>query len=202
MQNKKDHFRDKADEWDMSSQIVANAKSISDAIVENIHLDKNMRVMDFGAGTGLLCSFVSAHVGEVIAVDNSPAMLEKFRAKCDTIKCKSQIIQKDLSVETIDDKFDGIISSMTIHHLEDTPTLFGKFYNMLNDGGFIAIADLDTEDGSFHSDNCGVFHYGFDRKALEEIAKSVGFKEIKFAEASKISKPDGDYSVFLIMAKR
>ncbi|MFK5976602.1 MAG: class I SAM-dependent methyltransferase [Sulfurovum sp.] len=196
---KTDHFREKADEWDISSHIVQNAKSISDTIVANISLTKEMRVMDFGAGTGLLCSFVSAHVGEVIAVDNSPAMLEKFRAKCDTIKCKSSIIQKDLSIETIDDKFDGIISSMTIHHLEDTPALFSKFYNMLDDGGFIAIADLDTEDGSFHSDNTGVFHFGFDREVLRNIAMEVGFRDIKFEKASTISKPHHEFTIFLMM---
>ena len=27
-----------------------------------------------------------------------------------------------------------------------------------------AIADLDSEDGSFHSDNTGVYHYGFKRE--------------------------------------
>ncbi len=196
---KKDHFKDKSKDWDMNSKVVQNAKAIADIIISEIPLDKSMSLMDFGAGTGLLSCFVSAYVGKVVAVDNSPAMLEKFKAKCNNIHCESEIIQKDLSVENIDDKFDGIISSMTIHHLKDTTALFSKFYNMLDDNGFIAIADLDTEDGSFHGDNRGVFHFGFDREVLRDIATKVGFKDIKFEEASTISKPHQEFTVFLMM---
>ena len=35
---------------------------------------------------------------------------------------------------------------------------------MLNDNGVIAIADLDIEDGNFHIEDTGVFHFGFERK--------------------------------------
>ena len=94
------------------------------------------------------------------------------------------MIEKDLSTDTLERKFDGIISSMTIHHLEDIPALFSKFYTMLDDHGFIAIADLDSEDGTFHSDNEGVFHYGFDRHLLAEYAQKAGFKDVTFSLAN------------------
>jgi hypothetical protein len=91
---------------------------------------------------------------------------------------------------------------MTIHHLEEILALFHKLYAMLNDGGFIAIADLDTEDGSFHSDNTGVFHHGFDREALAAIAEEAGFKDVKFDTASTINKPHRDFTVFLLTARK
>ncbi len=121
-----------------------------------------------------------------------------MRIKCHEFACETEVLEKDLSTETLDRKFDGIISSMTIHHLEDTKTLLLKLYGMLNDGGFMAIADLDSEDGSFHSDNTGVFHYGFDRIILENMAKEVGFKNIRFDLASTINKPHRTFTVFLM----
>jgi len=200
MKTKEDLFAHKSKSWDMNSKRVQNAKGIAELIVNNIKLNKSMELMDFGAGTGLLSYFVAPYVDKIVAVDNSPSMLKEFHEKCDEFSCKTEVIEKDLSTDTLERKFDGIISSMTIHHLEDTVALLSKLYTMLNDGGFIAIADLDSEDGSFHSDNTGVFHYGFDRHILAEHAQKVGFKDVTFSLASTISKPHAEFTVFLMTA--
>ncbi|MEA3455125.1 MAG: class I SAM-dependent methyltransferase [Campylobacterota bacterium] len=195
-----DHFAHKSKSWDMSSRRVENAQSISDSILSNINLSEEMILMDFGAGTGLLSYFVAPKVGTIVAIDNSPSMLEEFKEKSGEFDCKTEIIQKDLSCESIDREFDGIISSMTIHHLEDTRALFSKFYGMLKQDGFIAIADLDSEDGTFHSDDTGVHHHGFDRDMLNSIARDTGFSDIQFDTVSTIKKPNRDFSVFLMTA--
>jgi len=199
-ENRVDHFKHKSKSWDMSSMRVKNAKSIADLIVKNIRFDDKMEVMDLGAGTGLLSYFVAPHVSKIIAVDNSPSMLEEFKLKASEFDSEIEVIEADISEEEIDRKFDGIISSMTIHHVEETKALFSKLYKMLNENGFIAIADLDSEDGSFHSDNAGVHHHGFDRNELEKIAKEVGFNDIKFDLASTIDKPHCTFTVFLMTA--
>ncbi len=200
MRKNVDHFALKSKSWDMSSKRVQNAKGIAELIVNNITLNKSMELMDFGAGTGLLSYFVAPFVKKIVAVDNSHSMLVEFENKCDEFSCETEIIKKDLSVETLDRKFDGIISSMTIHHLEDIAALLSTLYGMLNVGGFVAIADLDSEDGSFHSDTTGVFHYGFDRHLLAKYAQEAGFKEVTFSLASTISKPHADFTVFLMTA--
>jgi hypothetical protein len=73
---------------------------------------------------------------------------------------------------------------------------------MLKSGGFIAIADLDSEDGSFHSDDTGVYHHGFDRDILKNIAKEAGFRDIQFETVSTIRKPHRDFTVFLMVARK
>ncbi|MCB4776601.1 MAG: class I SAM-dependent methyltransferase [Sulfurovum sp.] len=199
---KEDMFANKSKNWDMNSKRVRNTRNITELIVKNIELNHNMELMDFGAGTGLLSFLIAPFVKKITAVDNSPSMLREFKNKCSEFACETEIIKKDLSEEVLERVFDGIISSMTIHHLEDTYQLFRKFYQMLKKGGFIAIADLDIEDGSFHSDNRGVFHHGFDRKVLRTIAKEAGFREIQFETASTISKPQREFTVFLMTAYR
>ncbi len=202
METKVDHFAEKSKTWDMNSKRVQNAQGIAELIVNNIKLDKSMELMDFGAGTGLLSYFVAPYVEKIVAVDNSPSMLREFQSKCGQFSCNTEVIEKDLSTDTLERKFDGIISSMTIHHLEDIPALFSKFYKMLDEHGFIAIADLDSEDGTFHSDNEGVFHYGFDRHLLAEYAQKAGFKDVTFSLVNKISKPHAEFTVFLMTAKK
>lgn len=198
----KDHFAHKSKSWDMNSKRVQNAQAIANDIVQTIPLHKEMTLMDFGAGTGLLSYFVSSHIGKIVAVDNSPSMLEMFDEKSEEFACATEILQVDLSCEKVQRRFDGIISSMTIHHIEDIEALFATLYAMLEDDGFIAIADLDSEDGSFHSDNEGVFHYGFERDMLAQVAKNVGFRDISFDTVSTIQKPHKSFTIFMMRAYR
>lgn len=92
-----------------------------------------------------------------------------------------EIIEENLSKEKdLERHFNGIISSMTMHHIDDVQRMFGILSSMLKSTGFMAIADFDSEDGSFHEEDTGVFHHGFDRKALSELAQNVGFTNIRF----------------------
>jgi len=203
MKNRTDFFAHKSKKWDMSSRRVQNAKAIAELIVKNIKLDKEMELLDLGAGTGLLSYFVAPFVKKIVAVDNSPSMLLEFENKCDEFACETEAILKDITKDPLNGRiFDGIISSMTMHHIEDIAALFHKLSTLLKINGFIAIADLDREDGSFHSDNDGVFHHGFDRETLKKFAEASGFSDIHFETASTIEKPHRDFTVFLMIAKK
>ena len=198
----KDYFAEKANDYDNEQSRTQNVSSIAQTILKEISFSKEMSIMDFGSGTGLLLSEIAPYVGEITAVDISSSMIAVLKSKKHDIKCALQIAQMDLTKETLNKKFDAIISSMTIHHIEDTLALFKKFHSLLKDGGIIAIADLDTEDGSFHTEDTGVFHCGFDRKDFVQMLKAVGFRKIKIQNASTIVKPTNDYSVFLVTAKK
>jgi len=197
-----DYFQHKSKSWDMNSRRVKNAKSIASLILKNIPISKNMKTVDLGAGTGLLSFFIAPYVSKVVAIDNSPSMLKEFDAKSEEFMCKTESILADIIKYDTKETYELIISSMTIHHIDDIPALFEKLYELLCDGGYIAIADLDKEDGTFHSEDTGVCHYGFDRDWIVDIAKSAGFKDIKIETASIISKPHRDFEVFLLTAKK
>ncbi len=197
-----DLFAHKSKNWDTSSMRVRNAKEISDIILKNIKLNSSMELIDFGAGTGLLTYFVAPYVRKITAIDNSASMLEEFIAKQAEFDCITEVVKTDIMADDVKLKADGIISSMTMHHIEDIRSLFEKLYVMLNDNGFIAIADLDSEDGSFHGDNTGVYHHGFDRKMLAGIAKEAGFENIHFETANIIEKSHANFTVFIMIAKK
>lgn len=198
----KDYFAKKAEGFDGQKSITQNVDNIAQTILKSLSFSKEMHIMDFGSGTGLLLSQIAPYVGEITAVDISESMIGVLQSKMDTIDCKLQIKQLDLTKETLDTKFDAIISSMTMHHIENVQEIFNKFYSLLKDNGIIAIADLDKEDGSFHVEDTGVFHNGFDRNEFLRSAKTAGFRDLKIQTASTINKPTGNYPVFLLTGKK
>nr|CAA6830564.1 MAG: methyltransferase, putative [uncultured Thiotrichaceae bacterium] len=195
-----DFFKNKAESYEKDSNRVANVHTIAGSIMERINLTPDMHLMDFGAGTGLLLGQIAPHVAKITAVDISPSMTEQLRKKQGALECEIEVLEMDLSVETMDAKFDGIISSMTMHHIEDVEAMFAKMHSLLKQGGFIAIADLETEDGSFHTEDTGVFHLGFDGDALVQFATAAGFQHAEIGPASNISRSARDYPVLLLTA--
>jgi len=49
----------------------------------------------------------------------------------------------------------GLLLERIAHHVRDIGAMFRRFHEMVNPEGFIAIADLDKEDGSFHTEDTG-----------------------------------------------
>ena len=195
------HFDKRAEGWDKGDVRVNGALTIANAIEEKIALNESMKIMDFGVGTGLLGFLIAKRVKKVYGVDTSTNMLAKLKEK-NSPELNIETYCQDITKEPIDKKFDGIVSSMTLHHVENLKDFFETIYKNLNADGFIAIADLESEDGTFHSDNAGVFHFGFEEKELCKIVESTGFKEVNFENINTINKPHRDFGVFLLTAKR
>ena len=198
----KDFFEQKAESYDSDAKRVSNVDNIANSILSSISFNKNMHIMDFGSGTGLLLERVAPFVKKITAVDVSEAMCKQLNEKIKNLDCEVEILQLDLSKTKLDMKFDGIISSLTMHHIKDIQSMYNDFYTMLNKNGVLAIADLDIEDGTFHTEDTGVFHFGFDRKEFQNKAKSAGFKNVKIITASIDEKPHGKYPVFLLTGNK
>jgi cyclopropane fatty-acyl-phospholipid synthase-like methyltransferase len=197
-----DFFKNKAEIYDKDTKRVSNVENIANAVIKGIHLHPKMHLMDFGSGTGLLLERIAPFVRKITAIDISKSMTEQLAIKQDRLSCEIDIRNIDLVATEVTDKFDGIISSMTMHHVKEIKAMFAKFHSLLHDDGFIAIADLDKEDGSFHTEDSGVHHSGFERDVIADAAKHAGFRSIKITNASIVHKPHGSYPVFLLTATK
>jgi len=95
---------------------------------------------------------------------------------------------------------------MVMHHVNDVDIILSKFYTLLKPGGYLAIADLYAEDGSFHGEGF-TGHLGFDLDNLSAKLKAFGFDEIKHQQCYSIQKTNeegkvSDYPIFLLTALR
>ena len=198
----KDFFENKSKTYSKDSKRVRNVQTIANGIINKITYTKDMNIMDFGSGTGLLSIEIAPYVGKITGIDMSKSMNDELKANKDLVACDLEILELDLSKSNIDKKFDGIISSMTLHHVEDILELFKKFHSMLEEGGTIALSDLYTEDGTFHSEDTGVFHFGFDEEFILKCAQEAGFRQLEIHEVSVAKKPHKDFPIFLLTGSK
>ena len=102
------------------------------------------RILDLGAGTGLLSYFWLQQFpsSEFVLVDIADDMLEIARkrfSEIDHVSCQKMDYVKNFPKGS----FDAVISALSIHHLEneDKRDLFGKIYDLLPDGGLLVNYD-------------------------------------------------------------
>jgi len=197
-----DLFNDKAKDWDTSERKLLMSSAVGSSIIKHVPLTQQMNVMDFGAGTGLVCSHLVPFVNKISAVDISQAMLDKLTTKSE-LQDKVEAVCQDIICNPIDKKFDLIVSAMALHHVEDTNSLLHSFALHLKTGGKVALSDLDKEDGDFHPEGSeGIFHFGFERDALQAALENNGFHDIQFFTIHTINKGTKLYPMFMVVATK
>ena len=111
-------------------------------IAENINAPQ--KILDLGAGTGLLTKFWLEHFpnAEYILIDIAGEMLKIAAQRFSDAKNISFQV-KDYLKDFPAEKFDAIISALSIHHLEDADKfkLFEKIYTALTDEGIFVNYD-------------------------------------------------------------
>lgn len=197
-----ERFNQAAPDWDKGDLRQNIAHAVFQTIISRIALLKGMNIMDFGAGTGLLSFKIAPMVNQVVGVDLSEKMLEQLASK-NTPELQVAPLYHDILTTPLDQQFHGIVSSMAMHHVEDTAELFRAFYDHLKRDGFIAIADLEAEDGTFHAHgNEGVHHFGFERDSLRTTIEKAGFCNVRFHHAYTVEREDQNYPIFLLTASK
>ncbi len=203
------HFDAVAATWEEDPGRSAIGRAVAAAILETVPLAGTERALEFGCGTGLVTGLLAPGVGHLLAMDNSPGMLEVLRRKVQELGIGNvEPLQADLAQHLPAGPFDLVLSSMTLHHIEDVGNLVARVYAALAPGGRIAFADLAKEDGSFHGpDVPGVMHHGFEPAQLSGWLEAAGFADVQVRVAHRIRRTlaDGstrEYPVLLVTAQR
>jgi 2-polyprenyl-3-methyl-5-hydroxy-6-metoxy-1,4-benzoquinol methylase len=195
----------KAREWDKNQMHVERAAAIAQSIEKIIPLNKSMKALEFGAGTGLLGFLLADRLAEITLMDNSPEMINVVKGKISGQEIRHmKPILINLEKEDYPEHFDIIFSQMVMHHVEDVSGILKKFYRMMNPNGYLAIADLYTEDGSFHGEGF-TGHKGFDPDLLVKELGDYGFRNISHSTCFEIEKITDHvilktFPVFLLVA--
>jgi tRNA (cmo5U34)-methyltransferase len=130
-----------AEEYDRARrQLVPPFDDFYQTVVEDA-----IRVLDLGAGTGLLSAFVARAFlrARITLVDASPEMLGVARRRFSDEPERFKFRIVDYAREPLPGEYDAVVSALSIHHLDGNGKreLFRKLYGMLCNGGVFANAD-------------------------------------------------------------
>jgi ubiquinone/menaquinone biosynthesis C-methylase UbiE len=198
-------FDAKAKDWDEMPGRVERTNAVAAAIRAQVALSRSMTALEYGCGTGLLSFALQADLGPITLADSSPGMLNVLREKIARGGVKNMTpIKLDLAVDTLPvQRFNLIYTLLTLHHIRETEKILQGFNLLLQPGGILCIADLDKEDGTFHSDDPDFDgKHGFDRAGLGLDLRRAGFKNVRFSDCYNLTKNERLYPLFLAVAER
>ncbi|MGB8490817.1 MAG: class I SAM-dependent methyltransferase [Bacteroidales bacterium] len=197
-------FDIKAPQWDNNQMHRDRSAAIVKELISRIPVSRKMRALEYGAGTGITSFLMKDLLKEITMMDSSIEMVRVMEQKiiaegADNLKALFFDLEKE---EWTGEKFDLVMTQMVLHHVIDLDNILVKFRNIIAPGGYLAIADLYPEDGSFHG-NDFTGHKGFDVEDLSEKIRNLGFSNIKHRKCFVINKMITDnvvkhYDVFLL----
>lgn len=202
------NFDERAKDWDSDPKKVKRARVTAEAIRKTISLSTDMNALEYGCGTGLLSFALQSDLGQITLADSSQGMLDVLGDKINAAGViNMHPVKLDLVNDSLpDERYQLTYSLVTLHHVRDAKSIIPKFHALLEPKGYLLIADLDKEDGSFHTDGTADVHKGFERAVLKKWVEDAGFEKVTFSTAFEIRKNIDDkekvFPVFLMSAQK
>ncbi|MBB4823706.1 putative AdoMet-dependent methyltransferase [Sporosarcina luteola] len=141
-----------ADNYDQTVQVsedndlypFAGYKKILNMIFNEVMQKDNSKVLDIGFGTGVLTSKLYSNGHRIDGIDFSEKMISIAQAKMPNANLFEWDISKGLPPEIIENTYDSIISTYTLHHLTDEEKIafITELVSLLERDGKLLIGDI------------------------------------------------------------
>ena len=155
---------------------VERARVVAEAIRKAVLLSTNMNALEYGCGTGLLSFALQESSGQITLADTSQGMLdvlaEKIAASGVTNMHPVRLDLEPVPLPAVN--YHVTYSLMTLHHIQmrKNPEQIPRYcWRQV----VLVVADLDKEDGTFHTDGTTDVHKGFAHGELGRWVEDVGF---------------------------
>jgi ubiquinone/menaquinone biosynthesis C-methylase UbiE len=135
-------FEDAAAQWD-TMRLTYYDERVIETMADAIGVDETQTVLDVGTGTGFVAAGLAPRAARVLAVDNSPAMLDVARDNLAELGIENVELQEgDLAHLPLEDgSVDAAVANMVLHHAEDPTAMLAEMARVVRPGGWVAITD-------------------------------------------------------------
>ena len=177
-------------------------------MVAGLDLPQGSLVLDVAAGTGAITRLIEARGFDVIALDQSPEMLQAAKQRgATTVQARAE------SLPFPDESFDGLTFSYLLRYVTDPRSCMEELVRVVRPGGMIAMVEFGRPRrlwaapwklytrvllpaagwligpgwrrvGSFLGPSIDDFHRRFPGHALVELWRSAGLTEVRARECS------------------
>ena len=132
------------------------------------YLRPDMRLLEFGCGTGGTAIALAPHVAHILAIDFSERMLEKARQRAHEAEVTNITFERaDITTLPLPDQpYDMVLGLSILHLLKDPDAVIARVYRMLRPGGYFVSSTACL------GDTMGYF------KVLAPIGRALGLLPI------------------------
>jgi ubiquinone/menaquinone biosynthesis C-methylase UbiE len=135
-----------------------------------------MTVADVGTGTGFVAAGIAPRVRRVLAVDNSPAMLEVARKNLGELGIVNvELLEGDVSALPLESaSVDAAFANMVLHHAEDPGSMLREMARVVKPGGVVAVVDEVEHPFAWMREEHADVWLGFEEGQVEEFFREAG----------------------------
>lgn len=141
--------------------------------------DPDWTVGDLGCGTGELTEALAAGAGQVIAVDDSEAMLTAARGR---LNGRGNVELRQGRVESLpiaDGELDAATLVLVLHYLTDPATAIREAARALRPGGRLLVVDMLPHDRAEYRQEMGHVWLGFEPSEATRWLRQAGLDQIR-----------------------
>jgi ArsR family transcriptional regulator len=166
-------FSSRAGQWDKVRADLYGSRADLDPLVALV--EPSWIVADLGCGTGQTTAALAPYVKQVIAVDESNAMLAAARRRLAThenVDLRSGRLE-DLPID--DASVDVAVLSLVLHFVVDPMEVVAEAARVLRPGGRLLVVDMLPHERDEYRTTMGHLWLGFDEQQLAAWMEDVGF---------------------------
>ncbi|XOZ35081.1 ArsR/SmtB family transcription factor [Halomonadaceae bacterium KBTZ08] len=164
-------------------ELIANHQRYAQPVAELIHrrfpCDGSGNALEIGPGEGPFLPILASCFGDVVAVDNVQAMLERAGQYCEQQGLSNVQLVHGECPDVIEQQetFNLVVANMVLHHVASPANIFRDSARLLKPGGRLMISELCRHEQSWVRDNCGDIWQGFEPEELTGWAQDAGLSQ-------------------------
>jgi ubiquinone/menaquinone biosynthesis C-methylase UbiE/DNA-binding transcriptional ArsR family regulator len=143
-------------------------------------LDETWKVADLGCGTGAVSQALAPFVNQVIAVDESNAMLSAARKRlrgAENIDIRNGRLE---AVPIADGEVDVALLFLVLHYATEPASVIAEAVRVLKPGGRVLVLDMMPHDRQDLRQTMGHLWQGFDTVTLSAWMQSAGLEGFRY----------------------
>ena len=154
-------------------------------------LEDNGGVGDLGCGTGQIAETLAPFVHQVIAIDNSRAMLKAARQRL-AAGSRVEFRQGNLTALPIDDAtLDAAVMCLVLHHVADPAAVIREVARVTRPGGRFLLVDMLSHDRREYQQQMGHVWLGFEPEQVQQWFGNAGFDNLRLQPLAPVPQAKG-----------
>ncbi|PYC23569.1 ArsR family transcriptional regulator [Aquipseudomonas alcaligenes] len=173
----RDFFARAADKFQAQQDLIAGLPQYRDsvlALLDALGFAAGSTALEVGPGDGGFLPELARRFRHVVALDNSPAMLELARQRCNEERLGNVELKLADALNDEIDAADCVVVNMVLHHFAAPAEALKQLARLVRPTGSLLITELCSHDQSWARTACGDLWLGFEQEDLARWADAAG----------------------------